>query len=217
MSDWFFRPGAAASAFLLRRLGRPAVIGLDNVPREGAFVLVANHVSLADPPIIGWAAGYQTHRLIHFMAKEEMRRWPILGWLAERSGVFFVRRGEGDRASQRAALEMLARGEPIALFPEGTRSRDGVLSEGKPGAALLAMRSGAPLLPVAISGSERIFPGRSRMPHRTNVTVTIGRPFALPHQPSGRLDRAALGEGTERIMREIAALLPQRQRGSWGR
>jgi 1-acyl-sn-glycerol-3-phosphate acyltransferase len=216
MSDWFFRPGAAASAFLLRRLGRPAVIGLENVPDAGGFILVANHVSLADPPIIGWAAGYRTHRIIHFMAKEEMRRWPILGWLAERSGVFFVRRGEGDRASQREALAMLARGEPIALFPEGTRSRDAVLAEGKAGAALLAIRSGAPLLPVAISGSERIFPGMSRMPHRTNVTVRIGRPFELPHQPNGRLDRAMLSAGTERIMREIAALLPARQRGRHG-
>lgn len=216
MSDWFYRPGAAISAFLLRRLGRPTVVGVEHVPLDGAFILVANHVSLADPPIIGWAAGYQTGRVIHFMAKQEMRRWPIIGWLAARSAVFFVRRGEGDRASQRAALEMLARGEPIALFPEGTRSRNGVLGEGKAGAALLAIRSGTPLLPVAISGSERIFPGKSRVPHRTNVTVRIGEPFRLEHQPSGRLDRAMLTAGTERIMREIAALLPAAQRGRHG-
>ena len=216
MSDWFYRPGAAASAFLLRMLGKPTVSGLENVPRQGPFILVANHVSLADPPIIGWAAGYLTNRIIHFMAKQEVRGWPILGWLAARSGVFFVRRGEGDRASQRDALAMLARGEPIALFPEGTRSRTGVLGDAKAGAALLAMRSGAPLLPVAISGSERIFPGKSRMPHRTDVSVQIGEPFSLPHQPDGRLDREVLARGSDEIMRRIAALLPPAQRGRHG-
>jgi 1-acyl-sn-glycerol-3-phosphate acyltransferase len=78
------------------------------------------------------------------------------------------------------------------------------------------MRSGAPLLPVGITGTQRIFPGRSRMPHRTNVTVRIGAPFRLPHQPAGRLDRAALSDGTARIMREIAAQLPAVQPGRHG-
>jgi 1-acyl-sn-glycerol-3-phosphate acyltransferase len=216
MRTWFYRPGAAGSGLLLRLLGRPTVIGLENVPRRGAFILVANHLSLADPPILGWACGYRSGRLIHFMAKEEVRRWPLIGWLATQSGVFFVRRGEGDRASQRSALDMLAGGRPIALFPEGTRSRNGILAEARPGAALLAMRSGAPLLPAAITGTERIFPGRSRIPHRTRVTVRIGQTFSLPHQPSGRLDRAALADGSDRIMPEIAALLPEWQRGRHG-
>ena len=83
------------------------------------------------------------------------------------------------------------------------------------GVAPLAMRSGAPLLPVGISGSGKIFPGRSRWPHRTRVDIRIGKPFTLPHQPEGRLDRGALVEGTERIMREIAALLPEWQQGRY--
>lgn len=215
MRSWFYRPGAAGAGFLVGLLGRTRILGVEHVPRSGPFILVVNHVSLADPPIVGWATGYQVGRVIHFMAKEEMRSWPILGWLASQSGVFWVRRGEGDRASQRAALDTLASGRPIAVFPEGTRSRNGVIGEGKAGAALLAMRSGAPLLPVAIFGTERIFPGRSRVPHRTRVTVRIGPPFSLVHQPSGRLDREELAAGTERIMREIAALLPEPQRGRY--
>ena len=89
------------------------------------------------------------------MAKAEMLRWPVLGWLATQSAVFFVRRGEGDRSAQRFALEALAAGRPIALHPEGTRSRDGHLKAGKSGAAFLAMRSGAPLLPAGIAGTHR--------------------------------------------------------------
>jgi 1-acyl-sn-glycerol-3-phosphate acyltransferase len=216
MSTWFFRPGAAVSGLLLRLLGKPTIEGLANVPRHGAFILVSDHLSLADPPILGWACGYRAGRIIHFMAKVEVRHWPILGWLASQSGVFFVRRGEGDRGSQRVALQLPAAGRPIALFPEGTRSRTGVIGEGRAGAALLAARSGAPLLPVGISGTERLFPGRSRIPHRTRVTVRIGAPFSLPHRPGGRIDRAELAAGNERIMREIAALLPEWQRGRFG-
>jgi 1-acyl-sn-glycerol-3-phosphate acyltransferase len=208
MKTWFFHPGSTISGWLLGIVGGGRVEGLERVPRHGPFLLVANHRSLADPPIVGWAVGHKVGRVIHFMAKEEMRRWPIIGWLAEGSGVFFVRRGEGDRAAQRAALGLLAEGRPIAIFPEGTRSKDGRLGPAKPGAALLAIRSGAPLLPVAITGTERLFPGRSRVPHRTRVVVRIGPPFTLEHFPSGRIPRELLSQGTERIMGEIARLLP---------
>ena len=216
MSTWFFAPGATITGFLVSVVGGATIEGEEHVPADGAYILVANHCSLADPPIIGWALGRRRGRIIHFMAKEEMRRWPVIGWLAQRSGVFFVRRGEGDRASQRVALETLAVGEPIAVFPEGTRSRDGRLQDGKAGATLLAMRSGVPLLPVGIAGSQRLFPGKRRVPRRSHMTIRVGEPFRLPHQPDGRLDRDALAAGTDRIMREIAALLPPSQRGKWG-
>lgn len=213
---WFFSPGATIVGWLARVVGGVTVVGDEHLPAEGGYIMVSNHCSLADPPILGWALGRRHGRILHFMAKEEMKRWPLIGWLAQRSGVFFVRRGEGDRASQRTALETLRSGEPIAIFPEGTRSRDGRLGEGKAGATLLAMRAGVPLVPVGIAGSQRLFPGRRRVPHRSHMMVRIGRPFLLPHQPDGRLDREALAAGTDRIMREIAALLPPSQRGRWG-
>ena len=212
MRSWFFHPGCAITGFLARTLFRARIEGVAHVPREGPFILVSNHCSNLDPPILGWATGHQVGRVVHFMAKIEMRSWPIIGWLATQSGVYFVRRGEGDRAAQRFSLEALADGRPIALFVEGTRSRDGHLKAGKPGAALLAMRSGAPLIPIGIAGTHRIFPGRSRRPRPTRVVVRIGAAFSLSHEPEGRLDRAALTEGTDRIMREIASLLPPEQR-----
>lgn len=212
MRSWFYRPGSWIAGFLLRLLAHGRIEGVVHVPRTGPFIVVANHTSLLDPPVLGWATGYQVERVVHFMAKIEMRRWPVIGWLATQSGVFFVRRGEGDRASQRLALEYLAAGRPIAIFPEGTRSRNGRLKDGKAGAALLAMRSGAPILPVGIAGMHRIFPGRSRRPHGTRVTIRVGEPFSLDHVPSGRLDREALATGTERMMAAIAELLPDEQR-----
>lgn len=212
MRTWFYGPGSVITLGLVQVVGGVRVEGDEHVPRDGPFIMASNHTSLADPPILGGSVGHRNGRIIHFMAKREIRDWPIIGWLADKSGVFFVRRGEGDRAAQRLALELLAEGRPIAVFPEGTRSRDGRLGSAKAGVAVLALRSGAPVLPVAIAGTHRIFPGRSRVPHRSPITVRIGRPLTLGHQPEGRLDRDALNAGTERVMREIAALLPPAQR-----
>jgi 1-acyl-sn-glycerol-3-phosphate acyltransferase len=211
-AEWFYRPGAIIARWLVAVLGGATVEGVERIPRDGAFILVANHCSQADPPLLGWATGYQVGRVVHFMAKEEMHSWPIIGWLADRSGVFFVRRGEGDRAAQRLALNLLAAGRPVAIFPEGTRSRDGRMRDGRAGAALLAIRSGAPVLPVGIAGTHGLFPRGSRLPRRSPVTFRIGSPFRLDHQPTGRIDRDALVAGTDRIMAEIAALLPPSQR-----
>lgn len=212
MRSWFHHPGAAIVGFVARLLWDARIIGVEHLPRSGPFILVVNHASNLDPLMMGWASGRQIGRVVHFMAKIEMRRWPIVGWLATQAGVYFVRRGERDRAAQQFSLDALAAGRPIAIFPEGTRSRTGHLREGKPGAALIAMRSGAPIVPAGIAGTHRIFPNGSRFPHRSRVRIRIGEPFRLPHQPTGRLDRALLAEGTERIMSAIEALLPEDQR-----
>ena len=212
MRSWFYHPGAAIIGFVSRLLWGAKIEGIEHLPRSGAFILVCNHCSNVDPLMMGWASGHQIGRVVHFMAKIEMRGWPIIGWLATQAGVYFVRRGEGDRAAQRFSLEALADGRPIAMFPEGTRSRTGHLREGKPGAALIAMRSGATIVPAAISGTQHIFPRGSRFPRASRVTIRYGEPFSLAHVASGRLDREAMAEGTERIMSAIEALLPPDQR-----
>ncbi|HET9416028.1 MAG TPA: lysophospholipid acyltransferase family protein [Candidatus Limnocylindria bacterium] len=212
MRSWFYHPGSAIIGFVSRLLWGARIQGVEHLPRSGPFILVANHCSNLDPLMMGWASGHQIGRVVHFMAKIEMRSWPVIGWLATQSGVYFVRRGERDRAAQQFSLDALADGRPIAMFPEGTRSRTGHLREGKPGAALIAMRSGAPIVPAGVSGTHRIFPGRSRWPRPTRVRIRIGESFTLPHQPSGRLDREALAAGTERIMSAIEGLLPPDQR-----
>ena len=210
--SWFYWPGTAIIGLVARLLWGARVEGSEHIPSEGPFILVGNHSSNLDPLILGWAVGNRSGRMIHFMAKAEMLRWPVLGWLATQSAVFFVRRGEGDRSAQRFALEALAAGRPIALHPEGTRSRDGHVKAGKSGAAFLAMRSGAPLLPAGIAGTQKIFPGGSKIPHASRISIRVGEPFMLPHVPEGRIDRATLAAGTERIMAAIAELLPEAQR-----
>ncbi|MBW3613100.1 MAG: 1-acyl-sn-glycerol-3-phosphate acyltransferase [Chloroflexi bacterium] len=211
MRRWFYHPGAALIGFVSRLLWGARIEGVEHLPRTGPFIVVANHCSNLDPLMMGWATGHQIGRVVHFMAKMEMRSWPVIGWLATQSGVYFVRRGERDRAAQRFSLATLASGEPIAIFPEGTRSKDGRLKAAKPGAALIAMRSGAPLVPAAVSGTHRIFPGRSRFPRSSQVTIRFGAPFTLDHVPTGRLDRATLATGTERVMSAIEELLPPEQ------
>ncbi len=212
MRSWFFHPGSAICGFLGRVFFDARIAGTENIPREGAFIAVANHCSNFDPPLLGWAVGNSSGRLVHFMSKIEMRSWPIIGWLATQSGVYFVRRGENDRAAQRFSLEALAAGRPIAVFPEGTRSRDGHMRDFKPGAAYLAMRSGAQVLPVGFAGTHRMFPDGSRLPRPTRIRIRIGEPFTLPHVPAGRLSREAMNEGTQRIREAIIELLPEDQR-----
>ena len=215
MGTWVFHPGAVVTSWLLWVVGPVRVEGLEHVPRTGPMLVVANHCSNLDPPTVGWAVGHLTGRVVHFMAKEEMRSWPVAGWLARDAGVIFVRRGAGDRSAQRFALATLEQGEALGLFPEGTRSRDGRLAEGRAGAALLAMRTGVPIVPVGVAGTQHIFRDRRLIPRRSRVTIRIGPTFRLPVQADG-FDRAALRAGTDTIMRAIAALLPAEQRGRWG-
>jgi len=214
MATWFFHPGAIITSWLLWLFGPGRVEGLEHVPRRGPVLVVGNHCSNLDPLFVGWAVGHRTNRILYFMAKEEMRGWPIIGFLARNAGVFFVRRGVGDRGAQRISFDLLDDGRMVGVFPEGTRSRDGQLGEARAGAALLAIRTGVPVLPVGVAGTHRIFPGRSRWPHRNRITIRIGQPFSLAVQPDG-LDRQALRAGADRMMQAIAALLPPEQRGRW--
>jgi 1-acyl-sn-glycerol-3-phosphate acyltransferase len=213
---WFYWVGGWIVSVLARVLAPTRVDRLERVPRSGPLIIVSNHVSDLDPPLLGWAVGVRSGRVVHFMAKQEIRSWPLIGWLGTQSGVFFVRRGERDREAQRTALRILEGGGILFMFPEGTRSRDAVLGEGRPGAALLALRTAAPLLPIAAVGTERLLPPGARLPRRHRVRVRVGVPFRLTDAPQRRVDRDALQAGTERIMREIASLLPAARRGRWG-
>jgi 1-acyl-sn-glycerol-3-phosphate acyltransferase len=145
------------------------------------------------------------------MAKYELFQKPLIGWVVKSYGAFPVRRGENDKQSFRKALEILRAGGVLGMFPEGTRSKTGTLQRGHPGAALLAVRGGAPVVPVGLVGTKSIL----RFPDlfvRPVFEVRIGRPFTVSTGNSGG-DR--LSAATDEMMGRIADLLPDEQRGSY--
>ena len=213
---WVYRPVGFLISLLLRLLGGVRSVGLENLPRSGAVILVANHYTLADPLVAAFATCWRVGRVVHMVSKVEVRRWPLIGWLGTQGGVIYVNRRVGDLGAQRNAVAVLAAGRALLIFPEGTRSPSGALIPGRNGAALLAMRSGALVVPLGITGTEGMFSWRAIFGRRPRATVRIGQPFSLTHRPDGPIDRVDLVEGTTRLMREVAALLPPAQRGVYG-
>ena len=193
---------------VVRRLVIPlltdfTVMGLENTPREGAFIATANHQSMLDIPILMAVLP----RRPSIMAKESLY---IRGlrWFWRWGDAIPVRRDGMDRKALRAAEERLKKGIPFGIFPEGTRVHGGALGAGKAGAGMIALRSQAPVLPVAFTGTAGIL--RGNRPHfRPRVTMTVGIPIAHEELAASGGPQAA----TDLIMRRIADLLPPESRG----
>jgi cytidylate kinase len=191
---------------------------IDEIPREGPVILVANHASNADPVVIG---GFLTPRLgrrIHWLGKRELFDWPVVGWAARNGGVHPVDRSTADLEAFRLARRILDEGHVLLVFPEGTRAPDGVLQEPKDGAAMLALRTGAPVVPIGVGDTDRLWPRGRLLPiPGRRITMRVGAPFRLGDEvPSTTTGRAAKTAATAALMRHIAALLPPRQRGVYG-
>lgn len=188
-------------AFRLRIEGR------EHEPRRGPFIAVGNHVSAIDPPLVGIALRHQAA----YMGKHELLETPVLGPLLRSIGVFPVHRGAPDRSAIRKSLDVLESGGVLVLFPEGTRSPDGRLQKAEPGTAMIALRTGAAVLPVAVINSYRILPKGAHRPKFAQVTVRMGPPLRVP-KIEGRLGHELLEEWGERILASIERLLPEEQR-----
>lgn len=183
------------------------VRGKENVPREGPLIIVSNHLNNADAPILT----AEMPRQISWLTKAEWFKTPFIGWMFGAGGMIPVRRFAADLHALRAAQARLQEGGCLGMFPEGTRSRDGVLHEGEPGSALIALRTGAPIQPIAIWGTENVKLPKDVFLKRTKVHVRYGKPFTLPR--SDRVTRDDVDQATTTIMRSIAALLPEKYRG----
>jgi len=162
---------------------------------------------MADPPLLGAKLG----RHIYFMAKEEIFKFKLIGAFFRRVGAFSVRRGGLDRSALSKTRRILKQGKSLVIFPEGSRSPDAKLQPAFPGSAAFAVRSGAPVIPVGIIGTERL--GKwTWILHRPTITVNIGKPFCLPNHDS-KVGKDELGQYTDLIMRRVARLLPSKYRG----
>lgn len=180
------------------------VRGRQHVPRAGAALLVSNHVSVLDPPFVGAAAP----RELHFLAKEELFRIPMLGRLIRALNARPVRRDGSDSRALKLGLRLLAEGRALLIFPEGTRGVEGRLGEGKPGAGMLAVMSGAPVVPVYVSGSARALAPGQVVPRPTKVRVAFGPALHFKlREDDARKERYR--EATQEMMRAIAQLRDQ--------
>ncbi len=155
---------------------RGRIEGAENVPRLGPLIVVANHASDFDPPIVSNCV----RRPVSFMAKEELFKVPVLSQAIRLYGAYPVKRGSADRSAIRAALAQLEAGWAVGVFLEGTRTADARISAPKLGAALLAAKSQAPLLPVSIWGTQGIITKGSKLPRPVPITVRIGEPISPP-------------------------------------
>ncbi len=195
-------------ALVLRLFGRWEVQGAERMPKDGPLLVVANHLNLADPPLLGASLP----RRIRFMAKQELFDARPAGFFIYLFGAFPVRRFEADLSALRTARRLLEAGEVVGMFPEGHRSGGGGLLPAHPGTALVALQAGVPVLPVGITGSQAISSSRVLL-RRPPITVTVGEPFLL--ERPAHLNAQVVRSGTEEIMRRIAHLLPPSYRGAY--
>ncbi len=181
--------------------------GRANVPRQGGLVYACNHNMGPDYVVLGALSPRQ----VYFMAKSEI--FEVSPWLTRllfSLGTFPIQRGAGDNDAMSSAVELVRSGKTLGMFPEGTRSRTGQLQPGRSGAIRIAMAANAPIVPVAVVNSEKMFPRKWLPWNRPVVTVRFGEPFLLEGDVE---DSEDVSHNTEIVMRRIAALLPPDRRG----
>jgi 1-acyl-sn-glycerol-3-phosphate acyltransferase len=209
---WFPLPETPQEHLYLWRLLYPIVravalffapmrtIDLENVPARGPYIIVANHISWLDPEWIAWAVW----KPVKYMAKEEIFEWFFVGGFIRFIGCFPVKRGTSDRRAFVTALKVLAGGGVLGFFPEGHRSETGTMITAHPGIAGIALRSGAPIIPVGVTGSRGVF-GQF---WRRSVTLRFGKPFYA--KDLGETESQAVADA---MMRKVAELLPESMHG----
>jgi 1-acyl-sn-glycerol-3-phosphate acyltransferase len=194
--------------FLIFWNTRSQVSGLENLPKHGPALIVINHLGDADAVLLAASIPYAFEAMAKIEINEDWRAGPML----RSYGVIWVHRGRPDRRALRAALDGLKEGRIIALAPEGRQTLTGGLEEGTEGAAFLAMKSGAPIVPIAITGTENKFIYGRKWFERVPATLTVGKPFFLQKQADRQ---EMMRDGTRQIMESLARLLPESYRGNF--
>lgn len=193
---------------LIRKVSELKVIGHENVPPSGPALVVISHISRLDTPFIFCTGGRMD--VIPMVAREYKNTF-FLGWILNMIRVIWITRGSYDFNAFREAKDYLNKGWIVGLAPEGSRSRDGLLHEGKPGSALLAYKMDVPILPAAVTGTDTMSKAFLSL-RKMRVTVEFGKTFRLPDR-NGLENKVWLKQATDEIMCHIAAILPPERRG----
>lgn len=191
----------ALARVLLQVLFGLQVEGAEKIPKEGPFILASNHMSFLDPVVMGVACP----RVVSYMSRDDVFKYPILRWLLPRLYVIPVARGAGDLGAVKAAIRTLKNGMAFGIFPEGRRSRTGFIEPFKTGTAAIALRTHAPIVPAAIIGSDKAWPVGKAPRLRRPIRVVFGDPITLP---PGKTDHQTLEEVTQQLEAAVTALLP---------
>ena len=190
---------------------RATVTGLENFPKRGPALIVFNHLGDADAVLMLAALPFTS--AAEGIGKVELNDHWLVGPVFRAYGIIWVHRGRPDRKALRAALDGLAEGRTVTLAPEGRQSVIGGLEEGSEGAAFLALKSGAPIVPVALTGTEnKNVYGHLKRWKRARVTLSVGKPFPLPEQADRQ---KMMRDGTHQIMQSLASLLPEAYQGNY--
>jgi cytidylate kinase len=216
---WLTNFGTLVLRTIARAIARLRFEGdVSAIPRDGPLIVAANHASSADPVLIGAFLNQIFDRPLNWLGKRELVEFPLTGWAFRMAGIHPVDRDAADLEAFRAAMRILDAGQVLAVFPEGTRSRDGGLQQVREGVGMLALRSGAPVLPVAVIDSDLMWPRGKLIPRfGRRVTVRYGTPFVVGDEiaktGAPTKGRQATEAATRIVMTRIAELLPPRQRG----
>lgn len=199
-----YRSSSVLLRIFFRLFNRWEVTGREHVPPTGGVLLIANHTSYSDPPIVGSACP----RPVHFMAKAELFDRPLLGAFIRRTHAFPVRRGAADRTALRRAVRLLREDKVLLLFPEGTRSPDGRLQQLEQGAAFIALSGNAAVVPVGLVGADRLLPKGRPILRPAKLHVRFGPPLDLSDLRGQRLTREILAQACQQMAAGMRALLP---------
>ena len=199
MTFWYLL-GYSLSKAVARTFFAYRVVGAENMIEEGPCIIAANHCSYLDPPLVGIAC----RRAIHYLARKSLLDLPVLGPILPELNVIPVDQKNADRSALMGAIRVVRHGGAVLIFPEGTRSADGALQAARPGLGMIAAKTGAPVVPVHVSGTYAAFPKGARIPRPATVEVTVGRPmFPAPESNGARADYEAI---SREVLQRIAAL-----------
>jgi 1-acyl-sn-glycerol-3-phosphate acyltransferase len=205
----------ATLRWLMRTITRTYLVGLfrvvggEGVPRHGPLIICPSHSGTLDPPMV---PAFTPRGDTWNMAKSEYFKGGLTEFFFRAYQAFPVVRHSADRNALRRSFDLIKSGNALIIYPEGTRVESGVLATPEPGAGFIAQKSGAPVLPIGLTGTRECLPKGAHWPRRVPVTITFGKPFMVASKrPAGA--RISHQEAADAIMLEIAELLPAEQRG----